>query len=126
MIKSVNFLVLFIGISIKGLNFYSLLAKPPNQRLLFYDSLQKDSILADKGILSMKKEALAKLFYREIEKIISNPALDEMGRIESLYRLFNLLFIELTRPERLHFTTLFARIAYTCHKYHFERQLHRE
>lgn len=44
-------------------------------------------------------------------------------RVEALYRLLNLLFVEITRKENLHFTTLFARIAYTCHKYQLERQL---
>ena len=71
----------------------------------------------------MKNEALAKLFYREIEKIASNEQLDEAGKVEALYRLLNLLFIELTRPEKIHFSTLFARIAYTCHKFQLHRQV---
>ena len=44
-------------------------------------------------------------------------------RVEALYRLLNLLFVEATRKENLHFTTLFARMAYTCHKYQLERRL---
>ncbi|MEL6926793.1 MAG: hypothetical protein AAFO94_22320, partial [Bacteroidota bacterium] len=39
-----------------------------------------------------------------------------------LYRLLNQIFVESTRQERLHFTTLFARIAYTCHKFELSRQ----
>ena len=74
-------------------------------------------------IMIMKNEALAKLFYREIEKIAQNEQLEDAGKVEALYRLLNLLFIELTRPEKIHFSTLFARIAYTCHKFQLNRKL---
>ena len=63
----------------------------------------------------MKKEALAKLFYREVEKIAENKALGDKEKVEALYRLLTLLFVEVTRKERLQFSTLFARIAYACH-----------
>jgi DNA replication ATP-dependent helicase Dna2 len=65
----------------------------------------------------MKKEALANLFYREIEKIATNEALEKREKIEALYRLLSVFFVELTRKERLQFSTLFARIAYACHQY---------
>jgi len=65
----------------------------------------------------MKKEALSSLFYREVEKIAANEALAEQQKVEALYRLLSVFFVELTRHERLQFSTLFARIAYACHLY---------
>lgn len=62
------------------------------------------------------KAALAELFYRELEKIGRHDELGGAGQAEALYRLLSLLFIELTRRERLQFSTLFARIAYVCHR----------
>ena len=71
----------------------------------------------------LNKEALAGLFFREVEKLAQNEELEGQGKTEALYRLLTLLFIELTRRERLQFSTLFARIAYTCHKYQLNRRL---
>lgn len=71
----------------------------------------------------MSDNALPKLFYRELQKALTARALEPEGKVEALYRLLNLLFVEATRKEKLHFTTLFARIAYTCHKYQLERRL---
>lgn len=71
----------------------------------------------------MSNNALPTLFYRELEKALTGATLSPEGKVEALYRLLNLLFVEATRQENLHFTTLFARIAYTCHKYQFERRL---
>jgi len=71
----------------------------------------------------MNKEALAGLFYREIEKIAQNEVMDEAAKAEALYRLLTLLFIEMTRRERLQFSTLFARMAYICHRAGLSRSL---
>ncbi|HMN91454.1 MAG TPA: hypothetical protein PKD70_03170, partial [Saprospiraceae bacterium] len=60
----------------------------------------------------MENEALARLFYREIGKVVSNEALALVGKVEVLYRWLQTLFLEATRQERLQFSTLFARIAY--------------
>ncbi|HMP25818.1 MAG TPA: hypothetical protein PKC76_16930, partial [Saprospiraceae bacterium] len=60
----------------------------------------------------MINEALARLLYREIQKIAQNEALPLTGRVEVLYRWLQTLFLEATRQERLQFSTLFARIAY--------------
>ncbi|NBC09548.1 MAG: AAA family ATPase [Bacteroidetes bacterium] len=64
---------------------------------------------------TLNKPALAQLFYQEWGKIATNEALDAPQRVEALYRLLSLLFVEYTRHERLQFSTLFARIAYVCH-----------
>ena len=71
----------------------------------------------------MTNNALSQLFYRELEKALTGVSMSSEVRVEALYRLLNLLFVEATRKENLHFTTLFARIAYTCHKYQLERRL---
>lgn len=62
----------------------------------------------------MNQQALAELFYRELWKIQQNESLNDEQRVEMLYRLLGLLFIEVTKEERLQFTTLFARMAYAC------------
>ncbi|PHN01325.1 DEAD/DEAH box helicase [Flavilitoribacter nigricans] len=74
-------------------------------------------------IRGMTNNALPQLFYRELEKALTGTAMEPAVRVEALYRLLNLLFVEATRKENLHFTTLFARIAYTCHKYQLEKRL---
>lgn len=71
----------------------------------------------------MNKEALARLFYREMEKIAGNEEMEKAARVEALYRLLTLLFVEMTRRERLQFSTLFARMAYTCHRAELSRPL---
>lgn len=71
----------------------------------------------------MANNALSQIFYRELEKALTGPSMSPEVRVEALYRLLNLVFVEATRQENLHFTTLFARIAYTCHKYQLERRL---
>lgn len=71
----------------------------------------------------MNREGLAQLFYREVEKITTNTVLPPLEKVNGFYRLLNLLFVELTRKERLHFTTLFARITYASHQYKLEKSL---
>ncbi|MEM1321752.1 MAG: AAA domain-containing protein [Bacteroidota bacterium] len=71
----------------------------------------------------MKEQELARLFFRELKKIQEHNDFDTALRIEKLYHLLNLVFVEVTRKERLQFSTLFARIAYVGHKYNFDRPL---
>ena len=70
----------------------------------------------------MEHQAIAHLFYRELLKIQQNQTIGEKEKIEALYRLLNLLFIEVTQQERLQFTTLFARIAFACQKYQIDKR----
>lgn len=67
----------------------------------------------------MREAAYAQHYYRELQRQLSNEELDQQARAEALRHLLIRLFEEATRPERLHFTTLYARIAYTGHKYGF-------
>lgn len=71
----------------------------------------------------MNTEALGQLFYREVAKITENKQLDKLGKVAAIHRLINALFVELTRKERLHFTTLFARITYASHQFKLEKSL---
>jgi DNA replication ATP-dependent helicase Dna2 len=71
----------------------------------------------------MNTEALAKLFYQELIKLDRAEHLSSEEKINAVFRLLNLLFVEMTRREKLHFTTLFARIAYVCHQQEMGRKL---
>ncbi len=71
----------------------------------------------------MNHEALAQLFYRELWKAVSTPDMDAAERVDRLFRLLNLLFTEVTRSERLQFSTLFARMAYAGHRYELSGRL---
>ncbi len=73
--------------------------------------------------LSMNKEALAELFYREIKRIAGNNALDETGKTEALYQLLQRLIVEVTRKEQFYFSTFFARLTYACHSFRLEKSL---
>ena len=71
----------------------------------------------------MDQRILAGLFYRELEKLIEEEALNHPEKIASQYRLLNLIFQELTKKERLQFATLFARIAYVGHQFNLNKRL---
>ena len=72
----------------------------------------------------MKKRELAKLLYREVEKIHENTSWDTTQKVDKLYRTLNLIFVEVTSHEQIQFTTLFARIAYVSQQYDLGKQLH--
>ncbi|MCB0638629.1 MAG: AAA family ATPase, partial [Lewinella sp.] len=73
---------------------------------------------------SHSREAeLARLFYRELEKIMDNEVLAPAARREALYQLLHLIFFEATQHERLPFSTHFARLAYAAHQYGLSRRL---
>ncbi|MEM6963565.1 MAG: AAA domain-containing protein [Bacteroidota bacterium] len=70
----------------------------------------------------MKKQELARLFFREISKIYNNESFDDFTKIRGLHHLLNQLFLEVTRDEKLQFTTMFARISFACQKFSVEKQ----
>ena len=72
----------------------------------------------------MKKRELARLFYREVEKIHEHTNWDTTAKVDRLYRTLNLIFVEVTSHEQLQFTTLFARIAYVSQQFNLSKQLH--
>lgn len=65
----------------------------------------------------MKEQALAKLYYREVRFIVNDESLDIEDKIAALYHFLHKLFIDVTQNEYVHFTTIFARIAFASHKY---------
>lgn len=70
----------------------------------------------------MKNQELAQLFFREISKITDDKSSDDLVKIDGLYKLLNKVFIEITRDEKLQFTTMFARISFACQKFSIEKQ----
>lgn len=70
----------------------------------------------------MNQSALAQLFFGEIGKIVRQKDSTIQSRIEALLRLLQLLFVELTRKEKIQFSTLFARIAYAGQKFDLNRK----
>lgn len=66
---------------------------------------------------------LATLLYRELEKIAVQPNTELSLKLEKSYRLFLTLLVESTSTERLQFATLFARLAYVCHKWQISKSL---
>jgi DNA replication ATP-dependent helicase Dna2 len=64
----------------------------------------------------MKERELARLFFLELKKIYHLGENRPQEKIQALYHLLGLLFLEVTRDEKLQFTTLFARVTYVCQK----------
>ncbi len=73
-------------------------------------------------ICLMNKTALGELFYRELEKIIKKEQ-DTLKTVEALYKLLDAMIMEITRKERLLFSTLFSRIVYVSQTYQINRTL---
>lgn len=71
----------------------------------------------------MNKKALATLFYNELQKVFPKPNVPPVQQTKSIYRLLNLLLMEVTKEERIQFSTLFARMAYVGHKYQAPKRL---
>lgn len=70
----------------------------------------------------MNKPALAQLFYREAEKIL-DADLPAGQTARAAAHLLNVLFLEVTKVEKIQFTTPFSRIAYLAQKEGLSRQL---
>lgn len=71
----------------------------------------------------MNKEALAHLLYSELQKVYNQPNIVAVQQAKSIYRLINVLLLEITKEERIHFSTIFARMAYVGHKYELSRKV---
>jgi DNA replication ATP-dependent helicase Dna2 len=71
----------------------------------------------------LNKPALAELFYQEVAKVARNEEMRPVDQVAALYRLLTLLFVECTKAERLQFSTLFARMAYVCHRDEVDKRL---
>lgn len=69
----------------------------------------------------MNTTAIAQLFFIEIQKLHKAQGFDEEAKFLELNALLTKLFFVFTTNENLHFTTMFARIAFACHKYGISR-----
>ncbi len=68
-------------------------------------------------------QATALLLYRELEKIAARADKDIAIRMGEAHRLFLIVLLEATKAERLQFATLFARLAFICHKWQLDKRL---
>ncbi|HMQ48739.1 MAG TPA: AAA domain-containing protein [Saprospiraceae bacterium] len=69
------------------------------------------------------KDQLADLFYKELAKIAHSDTPTAQPKVDALYHLLTIILTEVTRQERLQFTTLFARMAYAGSKYDLDKGL---
>ena len=70
----------------------------------------------------MEKQEIGRLLFKEIEKIHQHQDLDKRAQIDALYGLMGRAFVEVTKEERVLFTTLFSRISYACQRYEVKKQ----
>jgi len=63
---------------------------------------------------------LAPLLYRELEKIAEHPDWSPREQVLALAGLMERLFFEATKQEQIAFSSLFARISYVGHQFHFQ------
>lgn len=69
------------------------------------------------------KSQLADLFFKELAKIAHSHTPIPQPKVDALYHLLTLILTEVTRQEKLQFTTLFARMAYAGSKYDLDKGL---
>lgn len=69
-----------------------------------------------------KSTELAQLFYREMAKVNGTEAWPPLAKAAALNTLLEALFLEATKAENIQFTTLFARIAFACHKFQVDKK----
>jgi DNA replication ATP-dependent helicase Dna2 len=65
---------------------------------------------------------LGRLFFREIEKLLHKPEDEARDLLLRQLRLLELLFQEVTREERIQFSTLFSRMAFAFQKLGVDRR----
>lgn len=68
----------------------------------------------------MNTPELARLFFIELHKINRSEA-DYNAKVIELNQTLNQLLMAFTKDENIQFTTMFARIAFACHKYKVKR-----
>ncbi|MGB3800939.1 MAG: AAA domain-containing protein, partial [Lewinella sp.] len=73
--------------------------------------------------ISPRERALGGHFYGRIRKLIQNEELSPPQRIDAQRRLLLELFERATEVDKLHFSTVYARVTFAAHKYGLSRQL---
>ncbi len=69
------------------------------------------------------KVALSQFFYRRITGLTENGELEIGEKTDALRRLVLEIFEKVAEPDRLHFSTNYARISYVAHKHSLPKQL---
>jgi hypothetical protein len=69
-----------------------------------------------------QKLEIARLFYNELLSVATREHWSRYDKITTLLRLIERIFMQVTAAERIHFTTMFARIAFACHRHQVERE----
>ncbi|WP_116108280.1 DEAD/DEAH box helicase [Lewinella sp. IMCC34191] len=72
---------------------------------------------------SPRERALGGHFYGRIRKLMDNGELTPPQRVDAQRRLLLELFERATEADKLHFSTVYARVTYAAHKYGLSRQL---
>ena len=70
----------------------------------------------------MRNKQVGTLLFKELQKITNNATLSISERVEALYRLLSLSFVEATRDEKVLFTTLFSRISFASQRFQISKQ----
>jgi DNA replication ATP-dependent helicase Dna2 len=71
----------------------------------------------------MNRPEIARLFYIELQKVYDAVGFIPEAKFMELGHLLNKLIFTFTEAENLHFTTMFARIAYSGYKYDISKGL---
>ncbi len=71
----------------------------------------------------MKERAIAQDFYRQFDRQICQSGVSVAEALPTLHFLLHRCIEVATQPERLHFTTLYARIAFLGHKHQLSPEL---
>lgn len=71
----------------------------------------------------MNRPEIARLFYIELQKVYDAVGFIPEAKYMELGHLLNKLIFTFTEAENLHFTTMFARIAYSGYKYDISKAL---
>ncbi|MEM9837044.1 MAG: AAA domain-containing protein, partial [Bacteroidota bacterium] len=71
----------------------------------------------------MKAATFSSHIFRELSQIRDNQELDPAGKIMACRHLLLRLFELATEEDKLHFSTVYARIAYLAHRYNFPGRL---
>ncbi|MEM6317428.1 MAG: AAA domain-containing protein [Bacteroidota bacterium] len=70
----------------------------------------------------MRNQQVGTLLFKQLQKIHENATLSQKEKVEALYNLLSLAFVEATKDERVLFTTLFARISFASQRFQIPKQ----
>ncbi len=71
----------------------------------------------------MNRPVIARLFFLELKKLDKAEGFKEEAKFMELSNLLTKLIFAFTEVENLHFSTMFARVAFACYKYDISKAL---